>query len=293
MIFNNPERHNAVSFEMWQAASRILDDFARDDEVRVVVLTGAGGKAFVSGADISKFEDERSTRGGRRATTTPTTETALFAASTTSPSRPSPRSRAIASAAASAWRSPATCASARRARVRAAGGPARARLRLQRAAAADQYGRAVASPRTFSSRRASSAPTRRCRWASSAAWCRTASWKAYVKDYAGTIAANAPLTVSAIKQIRRGPEGRERARSCPRLRNWSTRCFASQDYIEGRTAFMEKRKPNFTGKSALSSRPERSSEPGPRAARISPAAGSRIFAGPRDRRARGQARIPG
>ena len=47
---------------MWQAASRILDDFARDDEVRVVVLTGAGGKAFVSGADISKFEDERATR---------------------------------------------------------------------------------------------------------------------------------------------------------------------------------------------------------------------------------------
>ena len=42
--------------------ARILDDFARDDEVRVVVLTGAGGKAFVSGADISKFEDERATR---------------------------------------------------------------------------------------------------------------------------------------------------------------------------------------------------------------------------------------
>src|SRR3981189_1393428 len=61
MIFNNPERHNAVSFEMWQAAAKILDDFAKDDEIRVVVLTGAGGKAFVSGADISKFESERAT----------------------------------------------------------------------------------------------------------------------------------------------------------------------------------------------------------------------------------------
>src|SRR5207344_383084 len=59
MIFNNPERHNAVSLDMWDAASRIMDGFARDDEVRVVVVTGAGGKAFVSGADISKFEDER------------------------------------------------------------------------------------------------------------------------------------------------------------------------------------------------------------------------------------------
>ena len=60
LIFNNPERRNAVSLEMWQAAADILDDFAKDEAIRVVVLSGAGGKAFVSGADISKFEDERS-----------------------------------------------------------------------------------------------------------------------------------------------------------------------------------------------------------------------------------------
>ncbi|MBV9521172.1 MAG: enoyl-CoA hydratase/isomerase family protein, partial [Alphaproteobacteria bacterium] len=59
MIFNNPERHNAVSLEMWEAAEAILADFARDPAIRVVVLSGAGGKAFVSGADISKFESER------------------------------------------------------------------------------------------------------------------------------------------------------------------------------------------------------------------------------------------
>src|ERR1700750_1107731 len=61
LIFNNPERHNAVSLDMWDATSRILAAFAKDDEVRVVVLTGAGGKSFVSGADISKFESERAT----------------------------------------------------------------------------------------------------------------------------------------------------------------------------------------------------------------------------------------
>src|SRR5256714_754765 len=59
VIFNNPERHNAVSLDMWDATSRILEGFAADEEVRVVVLTGAGGKAFVSGADISKFASER------------------------------------------------------------------------------------------------------------------------------------------------------------------------------------------------------------------------------------------
>ncbi len=62
VIFNNPERHNAVSMEMWEATKDILDGYAKDDEVRVVVLTGAGGKAFVSGADISKFESERSNK---------------------------------------------------------------------------------------------------------------------------------------------------------------------------------------------------------------------------------------
>ena len=60
MIFNNPERHNAVSLEMWAATTDILEGFRNDPEVRVVVVTGAGGKAFVSGADISKFESERS-----------------------------------------------------------------------------------------------------------------------------------------------------------------------------------------------------------------------------------------
>src|SRR5262250_2687064 len=66
LIFNNPERHNAVSLDMWAATSRILEDFAKDDEVRVVVITGAGGKAFVSGADISKFESERATLDATR-----------------------------------------------------------------------------------------------------------------------------------------------------------------------------------------------------------------------------------
>ena len=60
VVFNNPEKRNAVSLDMWQAFERALDECAADDEIRVVVLSGAGGRAFVSGADISKFADERS-----------------------------------------------------------------------------------------------------------------------------------------------------------------------------------------------------------------------------------------
>src|SRR5207253_4943257 len=59
LIFNNPARHNAVSLEMWQAVTQIMDDFEEDDRVRVIVVSGAGGRAFVSGADISEFKERR------------------------------------------------------------------------------------------------------------------------------------------------------------------------------------------------------------------------------------------
>jgi enoyl-CoA hydratase/carnithine racemase len=59
IILNNLERHNAISLEMWTAAMEAMQDFRADKSVRVVVVTGAGGKAFASGADISKFKDER------------------------------------------------------------------------------------------------------------------------------------------------------------------------------------------------------------------------------------------
>ncbi len=72
IVFNNPAKLNAVSLDMWDAFVGLLNDYEKDPEVRCVVVSGAGGKAFV-----------RATR-----------------ASTTFPSRPSPRSPVIASAAA-------------------------------------------------------------------------------------------------------------------------------------------------------------------------------------------------
>src|SRR5262249_15567346 len=58
ITFNNPARRNAVSIEMWQAIPEIFDRFEADPAGRVIVLRGAGDKAFVSGLDISQFEDE-------------------------------------------------------------------------------------------------------------------------------------------------------------------------------------------------------------------------------------------
>jgi enoyl-CoA hydratase/carnithine racemase len=72
--------------------------------------------------------------------------------------------------------------------------------------------------------------------------------EAFVKACAETIAGNAPLTLHAAKfivnEIRKDPAARDLAR-CDAL---VAECFASRDYVEGRTAFMEKRKPRFTGR---------------------------------------------
>ena len=59
VIFDNTKRHNAVSQSMWDALTEAMTAFDQDPDVRVVVLEGAGEKAFVSGADISRFESER------------------------------------------------------------------------------------------------------------------------------------------------------------------------------------------------------------------------------------------
>ena len=60
IIFNNPAKHNAMSLDMWAAVEPALEAFEKDDDIRVVVLTGAGEKAFVSGANISQFDKLRS-----------------------------------------------------------------------------------------------------------------------------------------------------------------------------------------------------------------------------------------
>src|SRR3954454_25237661 len=59
ITFNQPEKRNAISMEMWTGLGDTLDGFAEDSSVSVVILTGAGNKAFVSGADISQFEKSR------------------------------------------------------------------------------------------------------------------------------------------------------------------------------------------------------------------------------------------
>ncbi len=59
LLFNHPERRNAINVEMWDGVAQALDIFTADDSIRVVIYAGTGGKAFVSGGDISQFASRR------------------------------------------------------------------------------------------------------------------------------------------------------------------------------------------------------------------------------------------
>jgi len=63
---DHPTRLNAMTFDMWASIPALMDEVERDGDVRVLVLRGAGPKAFSSGADISQFGERRSTEEGVR-----------------------------------------------------------------------------------------------------------------------------------------------------------------------------------------------------------------------------------
>ena len=60
LILNNPERRNAISLDMWQGIAEAFQEFSGNPKIRCIVMSGAGDKAFASGADISQFKERRS-----------------------------------------------------------------------------------------------------------------------------------------------------------------------------------------------------------------------------------------
>lgn len=63
VTFNRPEQHNAMTFAMYEGLVAACEQADADDEIRAMVLRGAGGKAFVAGTDIAQFADFDGPRG--------------------------------------------------------------------------------------------------------------------------------------------------------------------------------------------------------------------------------------
>lgn len=246
MTFNNPERRNAVSMEMWEAAEAILADFRDDPAVRVIVVTGAGDRAFVSGADISKFESERSSMAEveRYSAQTARVYDLLY-------DLPKPTIAQIKGYCVGGGAALAVCCD-----LRICGEDSRfaipaARLGLGYGFTGmkrltDIVGPAFAKEILFTARQFNAEEARAMGLVNRVV--PREEVEAYVATYAAMICENAPLTVAAAKQVLAETQKDAAARDMAKVERLVAACFASEDYKEGRRAFMEKRKPNFQGR---------------------------------------------
>lgn len=246
LVFNNPARHNAVSFDMWEAGVRLLAEFAADDAVRVVVITGAGGKAFVSGADISKFESERS--GEEAVHRYNAMVEGIYSSIATFPK---PTIAMIRGYCIGGGLGLAICCDYRVATAGSRFALPAAKLGLGYGYAGirrfiDQIGPSNTRDIFYTGRQFGAEEARQLGILNRVT--AEEDLEASVTTYAETIAANAPLTVAAIKHLTTEALKPESLRDLDSCAAKVAACFASEDYKEGRRAFMEKRKPSFQGR---------------------------------------------
>jgi enoyl-CoA hydratase/carnithine racemase len=245
VTFNQPTKHNAISVEMWGGLGQILEEFAADDSVRVVVLTGAGERAFVSGADISQFEQQRSNADAQRAYDEQTSVGRGKLTKFPKPTIARVRGYCLGGGLAIAMQTDLRIASSdSQFGIPAAKlgiaygleglrnlvslvGPANARMIMY---TGERFGAEEALRIGLINRVVGPEDLER-----------------HVFELAQTIANNAPLSIAAsrltISQVLLDAQDRDNAA----IARAAAACFDSADYREGRAAFLEKRKPQFTG----------------------------------------------
>ena len=244
--FNNPSRHNALSVDMWEAVPPLLQAAQADDRVRLVVFSGAGDKAFVSGADISQFEDMRAAREA-----VAHYEQMAEATLTGIADFPKPTLACIRGWCIGGGVNVAIACDIRIAASDAVFSIPAARLGLGYRFSAmknlvDLIGPGAAKDLFFSARRIAAAEALALGLVSRV--CAPEALPALLDEYTAALRDNAPLTVMAAKAITRellkGSPEIDHALCAALIRG----CFESDDYTEGRTAFMQKRKPVFKGR---------------------------------------------
>lgn len=246
LIFNNPERRNAISVDMSERAGNILEDFATDPAVRVIVLRGAGDKAFISGGDISKFEKMRATPESLARFEDIKNNTRKRLRTIDKPTIAMIHGYCLGGGLAYALNCDIRlCSEDSRFGIPAA------KLSIGYGAGGirqliDLVGPSVAKEVLYTARQYTAAEAVQMGLVNRV--IPKAELENYTREYAKVIADNAPLAIlnakTAINELVKDPADRNMKLVAERA-NTAT---SSQDHIEGRNAFLQKRKPVFTGK---------------------------------------------
>jgi enoyl-CoA hydratase len=246
VTFNNPEKRNAMSLEMWEGLGQALSELRDDPEVRVVVLVGAGDKAFVSGADISQFEKTRhNAAASEEYSKKSEAQRALLG------NYPKPTIACIRGFCLGGGMQVAMLADIRIAAEDSQFGIPAAKLGIAYGYdglrnLVSLVGPSWARLIMYTGMRIESKEALRIGLVDRVL-ANGELWDATM-EIARTISGNAPLAIKAAKitiaQVLKDPDKRDMAA----IKQIGMECMDSEDFREGRRAFMEKRKPQFKGK---------------------------------------------
>jgi len=246
ITFNNPAKRNAMSLDMWEGLGNALVELRDDPDVRVVVLTGAGDKAFVSGADISQFEKVRhNAAASEEYSKKSEAQRALLA------NYPKPIIACIRGFCLGGGMQVAMAADIRIASDNSQFGIPAAKLGIAYGYDGLRHLVSLVGPSwarliMYTGMRIDAAEAVRIGLVDRVL-PDAGLWDATM-EIARTISGNAPLAIKAAKITIAEVLKDESRRDMGAIKAIGTACMDSEDFREGRTAFMEKRKPQFKGK---------------------------------------------
>lgn len=246
ITFNNPQKRNAMSLDMWEGLGHALVELRDDPEVRVVILIGAGDKAFVSGADISQFEKSRHNAEASEAYSKKSAaQRALLA------DYPKPIIACIRGFCLGGGMQVAMAADIRIASEHSQFGIPAAKLGIAYGYDGLKHLVSLVGPSwarliMYTGMKVDSAEALRIGLVDRVV-PDTELWDATM-EIARTISNNAPLAIQAAKitiaQVLKDPDKRD----MDAIKQVGMACMDSEDFREGRRAFMDKRKPEFKGR---------------------------------------------